>query len=255
MPRTSKRCDVLRTLKDLGAVDKNFPLTKITSPPASLPRHVKPFKGFHVEFPSGGEAFKAFDILSKNPTFSSRSADLQLLDSNASIYFGQMMTSTQVEIRKINLRLDTSSPTFYFNKEWMTKPGCEGRRVTITGMPTGVPFRFVRDIVLDRYFALGTSRDFNDDTIAQRVVKNQREFEDPMEGGSDGVQQVPSCVPFVFCWPLIWKITLYRSLVCSRFVVSFKSVESASRAARQLNMTRYTNRSGARYLIRASVVW
>ncbi|KAL7421044.1 hypothetical protein Q5752_003928 [Cryptotrichosporon argae] len=143
VPSTALPTDLLRALKDGGAVQRDFALTSITSPPPSLPRQPSLSKTYHLTFPSAALAFDAHRLLSHAPLFPStstlRSRATALTPPPARVQFttdsADQWTAAQLEGAISALSGSYPAGATRFEAAWASREGVQGRRVVVKGLP------------------------------------------------------------------------------------------------------------------------
>ncbi|KAK8844158.1 hypothetical protein IAR55_006952 [Kwoniella newhampshirensis] len=234
VPRMALPTDVLRALRDVGAVDESFGVSSITSPPPSLPRTPSLTRTWHLSTRSPAHCTSIYQHLSSRPPFSSNpptrsipssssasastsnavppSSFVQYTDSNATQWISSLISRAMDES---NLRAEKRGELAVektFTTEWVMKPGFGGRRVVIKGLPGGVSYEDVKRLGKDC-----------------GVVD-----------GQDACKRLP---PSKF------------SLV-STFCLTTNTVADAHRLARKVHMKWYKSvLHGEKYLMRAQVVY
>ncbi|AAW44258.1 hypothetical protein CNBF3530 [Cryptococcus deneoformans B-3501A] len=232
IPRTALPSDILRALRDGGAVDSSFPVTAITSPAPSLPRTPSLTRTWHLTTPSQAHAEAIYSHLQTHPLFSTstglpsgrQSNQNPNVNPNLTPVSHVQFTSTtpkewingMIEVAKHDSdvraveRGKAVDPGF--TTDWVLKPGFSGRRVIVKGLPGGASYDDVK-----------------------RLAKDCNLVEGP-----DSCKRLP---PSKF------------SLVSS-FCLTVDSVADAYRLVRKIHMKWYKSKNfGEKYLMRAEVAY
>ncbi|WWC90985.1 uncharacterized protein L201_005924 [Kwoniella dendrophila CBS 6074] len=166
IPKTALPSDIVRALKDVGAVDSGFSVSSITSFPPSLPKTPSLYRTIHLNLHSSQRAGAISKILSEKPIFgtnsnlssrSSSSLNTRSFKSSSSKSEGitnkknqaQLTNQTSTEWTKnIIHKFLSDRPHFdqqrdkqiesSFNEEWCNKQSLKGRRVVIKGLPGSI---------------------------------------------------------------------------------------------------------------------
>ncbi|WVF65332.1 hypothetical protein IAT40_000058 [Kwoniella sp. CBS 6097] len=243
IPRTALPSDIVRALKDSGAVDASFSASSLTAPPPSLPKAPSMTRTWHLTLPSYAHANDVHNFLNARPLFSAFSPsssssknlpsaprgrartsgtfgtdgtliqkhNAQFIDSPSSGWIADLIRRSNEE-RDPRERERDAATERGFSVEWVMQAGYSGRRVVIKGLPGGVKEDEVRKLgkdcgVLD---------------------------------GRDGVKRLPPS----------------RYSLVSTYCLTTESVSDAYRLARKLHMKWYKSIiHGEKYLMSAEVVY
>ncbi|WWD21181.1 hypothetical protein CI109_105665 [Kwoniella shandongensis] len=229
VPKTALPSDVLRALRDVGAIDETFGVSSLTSPPPSLTRAPSLTRTWHLTTPSPAICTSIYQHLSSRPPFNIASSSrlpssssssssspspsvVQYTDSTSSAWISQLISRALEDSNLRSTARGEHPVEKTFTTEWVMKAGYGGRRVTIKGLPGGVSYDDVK-----------------------RLGKDCGLVE-----GQDACKRLP---PSKF------------SLV-STFCLTTNTVADAHRLARKVHMKWYKSSvHGEKYLMRAQVVY
>ncbi|WVR08859.1 hypothetical protein IAU60_005918 [Kwoniella sp. DSM 27419] len=241
VPRTALPSDIVRALRDAGAVERDFPVTAIAGPPPSLPKEPSLYKTWHVTLSTPEQAAAVQRRLATRPLFSAESsrtrsntrsgievipatqgtfasdgtvnqpASCSLIDADATRWSADLIERSLGD-RGAQEREREVSAQKGFNVEWACRPGYSGRRVVVKGLP-------------------GLAKD-------DQVRKLARDC--GLVDGLEGVKKLPPS----------------RYSLVSTFCFTTNTVADAHRLVRKLHMKWYQSiQHGERYLMRAEMVY